>query len=149
MRSPDGVTEGPHHVEVKAYDIANTEAVAAIDIDVGPPCTATTGCHDKSVCVMGACVPGPSVPGGLGDTCSANDECLDLQCVEAEGGAQYCVEACDGSAESCPSGFQCLEGGNVCWPVPEAGCCSSGADPRGALVISFGVLGFVLRRRRR
>ncbi|MCX5746312.1 MAG: Ig-like domain-containing protein [Proteobacteria bacterium] len=149
LTAPDGIAAGAHHVEARAYDIANTEAIAAIDVEMGPPCTAAAGCTDGDVCVLGVCIAGPSISGGLGDRCQANTECVDDQCVESADRTQVCVAACDGTAASCPSGFECLADAHVCWPTPDAGCCSSGGDPRGPIALSLGALALVVRRRRR
>lgn len=146
--SPDGVAEGMHEVELRAYDLQGSDASAKIQLMVGPPCTADDGCEDKRVCVMGTCLAGPQVPGGIGDTCDVANECLDFNCQLASDGNGYCVAACDGNDDSCPNGFECLADANVCWPLPEdAGCCSTGADPRGALLLGLGVVVLGLRRR--
>jgi hypothetical protein len=97
------------------------------------------------------CVPGPDTPGGLGSFCTADTECLSNRCQEASDGNQLCVEACDLSPGSCPSGFFCLAdgaGAGVCWRSDDTGCCDAGARPGGPLLLGLGVLAIALRRRR-
>ena len=104
------------------------------------------------MCVNGGCVAGPGTPGGLGNFCQANTECLSNQCVSDTTGDSFCVESCETSqAGSCPSGFGCLQTTattGVCWPVEESGCCSTGGSPAGPILLGLGLLALVLRRRR-
>ncbi len=150
ITAPETIAEGPHTLEAKATNIQGVEATsAAVLVELGPPCTAAAGCAESDVCVQGVCVAGPEQPGGLGNSCQASTECLSEQCVQStEGG--FCVETCDLSPGSCPSGFDCVPGGNagVCFPQPEGGCCDSRSNPTGAALfaLGFGVLWF--RRRR-
>ena len=152
MIAPDVVAEGPHEMEVRAYDVAGAPASATINITMGPPCTAATGCSDPDVCVAGVCLPGPDAPGGLGYDCQASTECISRSCIKETGETVgHCVEACDPSvAGQCPNDFDCIPGGTggVCWPVASGGCCDAGGTPGGPLALTFGVLVFVLRRRR-
>lgn len=151
IAAPDDLPEGPHTIEARATDIQGVEATsAAVLVDLGPPCTAAAGCAEGDVCVMGVCVVGPGEPGGLGTSCQSGTECLSDQCVQStEGG--FCVEACDLSPGSCPSGFDCVPGGDagVCFPAPEAGCCDSRSSPTGPALFALGFGVLVLRRRRR
>lgn len=149
--APD-LAEGPHGVEARAFDVQGTPASTMIDVVLGPPCTASTGCEGADVCVSGACVPGPDTPGGLGDFCAAPQECLSGRCVSDTTGTSACVEACElADTGSCPSGFACIEdgaGGGICWVSPDAGCCSAGGSPMGPSLFAVGILALVLRRRR-
>jgi hypothetical protein len=150
IAAPD-LAEGPHTVEARAFDVQGTPASTTIDVDLGPPCTASKGCEGDDVCVMGGCVPGPDAPGGLGGYCAKDIECQSLTCVEASNG-KACVEACDLSPGSCPHGFFCLEdgaGSGVCWQAEGSGCCDAGGRPAGPVLLGAGVLALVLRRRRR
>ena len=148
--APD-VPEGPHAVEVRAFDVQGTPASAFVDVVVGPPCTASKGCTDDDVCVDGVCLPGPDVAGGLGQPCQAATECISNQCVtDSESGDKFCVEPCSLSDGSCPHDFACIQNsasGGVCWP-DEGGCLCSGGSPTTALLFAGGVLVVVLRRRR-
>lgn len=151
LTAPADLAEGPHTVEVVAYDVQGTPGSATVEIELGPPCSASSGCEGTDVCVMGGCVAGPDAPGGLGAFCQANTECISNQCVADAAGERFCVESCDLSPGSCPSGFACIEAGasGVCWPSEESGCCSttSGATLP-AWLFGLGVLALVLRRRR-
>lgn len=150
IAAPD-LPEGPHTIEARATDIQGTPATsAAVLVDLGPPCTASTGCSDGDVCVMGLCVVGPGEPGGLGNSCQAASECVSENCVESTDGG-FCTEVCDLSPGSCPSGFDCVPGGTagVCFPVPDAGCCDSRSNPTSAALFALGFGVLILRRRRR
>lgn len=151
--APDGIEDGPHTVEARAIDVQGVPASAMIDVDMGPPCTAGGGCQGDDVCVMGTCLPGPDVPGGLGFFCSANTECLSNQCAGNGGGKSLCVESCDTSVSgACPNDFSCIDSGagGVCWYNGDSGCCSAATPPGGPLLLGAGVLAaLVLRRRRR
>ena len=142
---------GPHTIEVRAVDTTQMPASQTITITQGPPCVDASGCAGTDVCVSGGCLPGPAEPGGLGDTCQGNKECLTQQCAAGPNdNLMHCVAACDPSKPSaCPNDFDCLAGGtaNVCWP--SAGCCSVGGDPRSTAVLGVLVVGLVVRRRRR
>ncbi len=150
--APDGIAEGPHTLEVRAYDVQGTPAMQTIDIVMGPPCTASKGCEGDDVCVMGVCLPGPDVLGGLGATCLAPTECISRQCLSNTEGDMHCVEPCDpATSGSCPSSFSCLEttpGAGVCWPSEGGGCCDAGGSPGGPALLALGVLAIVIRRRR-
>jgi hypothetical protein len=149
--APDTIEQGPHQLEVRAYDVAGTPASAMIDITMGPPCTASSGCTGSDVCVAGVCIPGPDAAGGLGYDCSANSECISRTCLKDQGQSYgHCVEQCDPAIEGvCPSGFECLADAAVCWPNDSGGgCCDAGTSPGGPLLLGFGILVIVLRRRR-
>ena len=152
--APDVVEQGPHVLEVRALDIQGTPASTMLDIEMGPPCTASAGCEGDDVCVAGVCTPGPDAAGGLGYECTANTECLSRNCLKLDGGAVgQCVELCDPAVKGvCPENFECLDAGGgagVCWMNESGGCCSVGGSPRGAIFLTAGVLVIVLRRRRR
>lgn len=153
IKAPDVVEQGPHTLEVKAFDIQGTPTSQTLDIIMGPPCTASTGCEGSDVCLGGVCTPGPDAAGGLGYECQSATECLSRNCVKDGGAVGQCVEQCDLAAEGfCPSGFECIDaggGGGVCWNTGDGGgCCSVGAKPTGAIFLTTGVLVLVLRRRR-
>ncbi|CAN5819921.1 hypothetical protein BH11MYX3_BH11MYX3_38010 [soil metagenome] len=151
LTAPDTLDEGPHTVEVRAFDVQSVPASATIDVELGPPCTQSSGCSGDDVCVGGTCVPGPDVPGGLGDSCTAPTECLAGQCV-GDAKHKQCVESCDlGAANACPNDFSCIAAGanGVCWYDGSSGCCSAGTEPTAPILLGASVLGLVLSRRRR
>lgn len=153
--APLDLAQGPYTIEARATDIQDDSATSSsVDVVLGPPCTAAAGCEGEDVCVMGLCVAGPDTPGGLGFPCQGPGECISENCVMDTSGAGYCVESCDQSAGSCPSGFDCIAAGTggVCYPLADGGCCDTGvrrSNPTGALVLALGLGVLVLRRRRR
>ena len=151
--APADLAEGPHMVEIVATDVQGTPATDAIEIELGPPCTAAAGCTDNEVCVMGGCVAGPGVPGGLGSFCQANTECLSGACLADSTGNRHCTEACDATIPgSCPSDFACLAAGagGVCWPSEQGGCCSAGgSNGVPSALLALGLFALVVRVRRR
>lgn len=147
--APDGIADGPHQMEVRAFDVQGTPGGVMLDIVMGPPCTAASGCTGVDVCVAGVCLPGPDAAGGLGYDCSADTECLSRVCTRESGKTfGHCTEVCDPAVDGvCPSGFACLDAG-VCWPSEAGGCCETGGSPTGPVMLTFGVVVLVLRRRR-
>lgn len=149
---PADVADGAHTLELRAIDVQGVPASDTVDVQMGPPCTASNGCSGDDVCASGACVPGPDVPGGLGDTCTAPAECLSLQCVGTTANDKLCVETCDvADPGTCPSDFSCIANGatGVCYYNGSSGCCSAGTDPTAPLLLGASVLGLVVLRRRR
>ena len=153
--APTGLAQGAHTLEARATDVQGIEATStAVLVDLGPPCTAASGCTDGDVCVMGLCVVGPGDPGGLGSDCQGDTECVSDNCVMSSAGGSVCVEACDLSPGSCPSDFECVAAGDnagVCFPVPQAGCCDTRGrgNPAGPMLLALGLGVIVFRRRRR
>jgi len=152
ITGPTDLSMGPHVLEARAYDVQDVMSTTQVNVTQGPPCTPSKGCSGNDACVDGVCLPGPKEPGGLGDKCQQDTECLSQHCTDGGEEFKYCTEACNpGNATSCPSQFECLESGGagVCWPNPDAGCCDAGTSPQGPLMLGAGVLALVLRRRRR
>jgi hypothetical protein len=148
--APD-LPQGSHALEVRAIAVTMLQTVADVSVDLGPPCTADRGCTGSDVCVMGVCVPGPTVSGGLGGQCDTSSNCIDGLCAgEGSGQLMYCVEPCDpGTKKSCPHGFSCLSasnGGGVCFA--SGGCCDAGGGASGSMLLA-GAVAIALRRRSR
>jgi len=142
---------GEHMLEVKATDVQGVEQAQTMSFVQGPPCTPSSVCEGKDVCVNAICVPGPDVPGGLGAICSTDTECLSHRCADGGEEFKHCVDECNmANAASCPSEFSCISAGadGVCWPTPSGGCCDAGASPQGPLLFALGLGLLVLRRRR-
>jgi len=151
LAAPDGITDGPHTIEARAIDVAGVPASAMVDVTMGPPCGGDSDCSGDDVCVMGVCLAGPDVPGGIGDHCTAPTECLYARC-EGDANDKQCVAECDpGAANACPSEFSCIAAGasGVCWHSPSAGCCSASGEPTAPILLGAGVLAAMLVRRRR
>jgi len=148
------LSQGSHHVEATATDLAGNTAKAAIDVMYGEACT-TNGCTDPSqVCDNGHCVPGPTTSGGLGSPCTGNLDCASGSCGDDGAGNKYCVTSCDPMNNMCPSGFGCVSTGGatgVCWPGADnggGGGCNSGSGG-GALLAGFGFAALLVTRRKR
>ena len=97
---------------------------------------------------------GPGTPGGLGEPCSGNGDCVSGLCGNDEGGS-FCGERCTVGAQGCPEGFGCLDTGEfgVCWPgYDDGGGCGcrvgsrEGATGTGLLLM---VMLRAFRRKRR
>jgi hypothetical protein len=148
--APD-LGRGAHVLEARATDVQGVVNSQMINVTEGPPCTADKGCTGTDACANGVCVPGPGEPGGLGDACQADTECLSHRCADGGEPVKHCVESCTlGKSATCPNDFACVPAGTegVCWPSP-GGCCDANARPHGPAVLGLGVLALVMRRRRR
>jgi len=154
FNAPATLANGPHKVEVRAYDPHNFMGTGTVNVMIGPPCKKPSDCSNPTdTCVGGRCVPGDGVPGGLGTMCTDNTQCLSGQCGY-DGTAMYCVEEC--LVGQCPDGFGCsvAEGAmmGVCWPgfddgTGGCGCQSDRGGPFGVFVL-FGWLVITCRKRR-
>ena len=156
--APQTLAAGSHHVEVTGYDTAGNTAKDAVDVtySAGGGCTHDSDCTSGEVCTNGQCVAGPSMPGGLGSTCSANADCASGQCAMDDQGHSYCVQSCDPSHSTCPSGFGCQTvgaSGGVCWPGANSGGggggCDAGGGPGLPLGLGIGLAAMLITRRRR
>jgi hypothetical protein len=99
--------------------------------------------------------------GGVGDQCGLDQlVCVD-RCALVGGETGYCTEPCE-SAESCPDGFDCVDGflgadnGAFCARIdtnePPRGCCSTGVSrrpshPTRVLLLVLGLCVVCVRRR--
>jgi MYXO-CTERM domain-containing protein len=96
------------------------------------------------------CVSGSS-PFGL--TCTGNTDCKAGSCA-SDGTVMACTIPCDLSAKNCPSGFGCLQAGEigVCWAGFDdgsGGCCDTGGNGPASMLLALGIGGVLVRRRRR
>jgi MYXO-CTERM domain-containing protein len=150
FNAPATVTSGDHVVRVTAIDGGGRTVSAMANVKVMPACTSDDACTGDTHCLGGACLPGASVDGGLGATCTDNTSCITGQCGTADG-TSLCTAACD-AGEVCPDGFDCLAAGasGVCWPSSDGGGCAAGdTTAPGWLLAGIGALAVRLRRRRR
>jgi hypothetical protein len=133
-----GVAVGTHTVEVQAYDAAGNVT-------------------KKTVAITVALTP-------TGGTCTGNDQCEGGVCALTSP-ANFCTEACDLTASTCPAGFTCqaISGGaTLCVPSGGGGgggsnaangggggCASTSSDGRTLTVLlGLGLVALVKRRRR-
>jgi hypothetical protein len=150
---PTGVPDGVIDIVVKAFDDIDVETVApTITVTKGAPCVDASTCAVGQSCADGRCF-WDTPTGELGDACEYEQFCVSAQCVQTTEG-NVCTQDCVvGVADSCPMGFVCEgtpgETGFCLVDIADPGCCSSRSDPRGALLLSLPVVGFVLRRRRK
>lgn len=152
FNAPMTLAGGDHTVTVTATDGGGRSATASVHVKVTAVCSATAPCAANTYCIGGFCVPGNDVDGGLGATCTTNDNCISGQCGTADG-ESLCTGGCDASGK-CPSGYECLGEGaaGVCWPSSGDGGCSTSESGGGggplALLAGLGFAAIVLRRRR-
>ncbi len=149
---PDGVID----IVIKAYDDidAVTES-APITVTKGAPCADASTCAKGQKCDAGKCF-WDTPTGKLGEACEYKQFCESEQCVDTSAGMVCSSECIVGVEDSCPTDFTCAgtagaTGFCVSKSAVEPGCldCSSGGDPRPVALIGFGVLGVLMRRRRR
>jgi hypothetical protein len=138
FNTPEDLPGGPNQVRAVAHDNRGATSEKVITVVLGDPCTASS-CAADLVCHGGRCVDGPSIPGGLGATCTSNDDCNSGMCGD-DGTSRYCAAPCENG--QCPGGFDCLESGalGVCWPSADQGGCRAAGDSRGPT----GALGIIL-----
>jgi hypothetical protein len=142
---------GDHRIAVVATDIMNRTFSAEILVHVTERCDGGGSCASGTSCLGGYCLPGPSVPGGLGAPCTGNEDCVTGSCA-SDGTSSICTGACDPNS-TCPAGFACMEtfqGGGVCWPSGDEGGCAATSAERSPLLVlfGFGMLLLLVRRRR-
>ncbi|MBL0220697.1 MAG: hypothetical protein IPQ07_43370 [Myxococcales bacterium] len=153
--APATVGQGTHTIKVTGYDIGNTPAEASVSITIGAACKKPGDCaNDTDTCVDGRCVAGEGVTGGLGSTCTKNEECKSGQCGSDGTGNSYCVENCNPESDGCPSGFGCISAGasgGVCWPGAGGGGggCNTGTDNGGAIFLGLGLGALLITRKKR
>jgi MYXO-CTERM domain-containing protein len=139
---PASVPAGDRMLTVSLTDTGSRTASASVMVHVIGSCAA--GCAAGTACINDLCVPN-GVDGGLGDTCTTNEECLTGTCA-SDGTLSACTGSCDNGA--CPSGFECLSS-NICWPESSSGGCATGGNSAGFLLIGLGFAVVLLRRRHR
>ena len=152
FNAPMTLAGGDHTVTVNATDGGGRSASGSVHVKVTATCSASAPCASNTYCIGGFCVPGNDVDGGLGATCTTNDNCITGQCGTADG-QSLCTGGCDANGK-CPSGYDCLGDGaaGVCWPSTDNGGCST-SDSGGsggplALLAGLGFTAILVRRRR-
>lgn len=142
---PSTTAGGSRQITVSLTDTGQRTATDTVTVRVLGTCAA--GCESGFACLEGICVPGGNVAGGLGTSCTNNEECITGTCAIA-GAESHCTGACAAADASCPEGFECLAS-NICWPESSGGGCSSNGNSAGFLIIGLGFAVVLLRRGRR
>ena len=151
--SPTTVAAGEQTITASAAG-AGAALSQSIKVKIMAQCAPGDSCGDGFSCLQGVCSPNASEPGGLGASCTSNEECLLGTCA-SDGTAKYCTAACD-PERTCPNGFSCLDASttqNFCWPnganSSDGGCQSSGL-PQGGGMLALGgfMVGMIMLRRR-
>ena len=138
------VDDGPHSVEVRAFDNRGDQATASVDVTVDSSCQSAEDCGDDYDCEDGTCVP----HGVTGDTCESNEDCLNGTCGTM-GEDSFCTQMCGGESAACPDGTACTDQG-YCWPSgDDGGGCSVSGNGTAAPLWMLALMLFVIRRRRR
>lgn len=170
FKAPNSLALGDHDLEIRAYDWAGNQATLSrhvfATVDGNPPqCMTNTDCGTDETCYNFQCWPNdggdpPPMPGETGAPCNSNDDCTGGICATSAGESK-CTEQCT-SADSCPTGFDCVDAGgtSICWPGSggndtgggsDSGGCSvdtSTSSSAGAMMLLFFALLFARRRRR-
>jgi MYXO-CTERM domain-containing protein len=144
--APEAIGAGKHTVKVQGIDFADRMLEQTVNVNVMTSCAAGASCADNFYCLGGYCLPGGDVTGGLGATCVGNGDCSTNNCA-SDGTDSRCTATCD-PGNTCPSGYDCIDGANVCWPGESGGCSVGGGSPT-TLLAGFGAIVLALRRRRR
>jgi len=142
--------DGPVTLEARAYDARGDAGTATIQVTAATSCSGTGTCPDGFDCVDGACQP--VQPGGLGEPCASNGDCLSGLCASS-GGQGFCTQLCDPAADDCPTDYVCTPSGSsgACFPADgggDSGGCSTGGPgaPAGGIILLAALL--LMRRRR-
>ncbi|HEU0036017.1 MAG TPA: MYXO-CTERM sorting domain-containing protein [Kofleriaceae bacterium] len=151
FNAPTTLPGGDHTVTVTATDQGNRTVTDSVTVHVTAACSASAPCAADFHCLGGYCLPGANEAGGLGATCSTNDQCITGQCA-SDGTESLCAGACD-AGNVCPAGFVCLQSGGAngtCWPgEPDDGGCQTGNGGSGFAFAGLALLGFAFVTRRR
>jgi uncharacterized protein (TIGR03382 family) len=149
FNAPAMLGGGEHTITVTGTDGSGRMASASVKIKVTAACSSSEPCASGMSCISGFCVPGSDVDGGVGATCTSNDNCITNQCAIADGQG-LCTGSCtDDSA--CPDGFSCIGdvGSQLCWPSGDSsGCSTSGGSGAPLVLAGLGLAAMLVRRRR-
>ncbi|MBK9036969.1 MAG: trypsin-like serine protease [Myxococcales bacterium] len=117
--------------------------------------TCAEGCPDGWRCVdsglgAGRCQPPGPVPGTTGAVCADDLDCVERECLRADGDDLRCWPTCVGTGGTCTnSGGACVATDRVdveaCVPEADGGCATGGGGDLGA---ALALLGLARRRAR-
>lgn len=154
---PAMVPNSTYDIKVRALDdLGQFTDSATITANKGAPCASADTCLKGQLCTDGKCFWEAPV-GQIGDACTFPQFCESGIC-QGTADETICTQACiPGVLDSCPEGgeFACVEtnpGMGVCFfAETDSGCCSArdGDLPWAPAALGFGILGFILVRRKR
>jgi uncharacterized protein (TIGR03382 family) len=158
--APSSLSGTTHSVEVDGYDAAGNKGSATVSVSFPVGCQHDSDCDSGQVCSNNQCEAGPGMQGGLGSTCTGNEDCTSGQCADDGAGHMYCVSSCDPTASTCPGNFSCIDtggGAGVCWPGGNnngggngsTGGCNTSGGGNGAMLLGLGFATALLTRRRK
>lgn len=113
-------------------------------------CDSDADCDANHECFAQRCIVTPFADGGLGATCTGNDDCDSGACGTQDNDSKCTTGCTPGADHACPSGLDCVDDGNGsgnCWPG--GGCCDASGRGGPTAAIGIALVGLVLRRRRR
>lgn len=154
FQTAGNLSMGAHRVTVMCASKMLAETFYRAQVLIGQACATDADCAAGGICYGTACIAGPDAAGGLGATCTGDNDCVNGACA-SDGQTSACAIPCDINDSACPSGFSCISDGTatggLCWfGVDDGGCCdSTNQNPTGGMLLGLGIGATLITRRRR